>query len=122
MEKLSPHTHYVQGVAWDPLDRYLVSISCDRTARVFTPKGGNTFTSTTDRELFRTCNTPKIILKRRDYPSQETTSIMTSTALAENENEPLTTKRLPNSQNLFVDENLSSFFRRPAWSPEGDSI
>ena len=29
------HEHYVQGVAWDPQGIYLVSISCDRTARIY---------------------------------------------------------------------------------------
>ena len=29
------HEGYVQGVAWDPLDDFLVSMSCDRTARIY---------------------------------------------------------------------------------------
>ncbi|KAL1525958.1 hypothetical protein AB1Y20_020784 [Prymnesium parvum] len=29
------HEHYVQGVAWDPQGTHLVSLSCDRTARVY---------------------------------------------------------------------------------------
>ncbi|GLI71162.1 hypothetical protein VaNZ11_016228 [Volvox africanus] len=35
---LQDHGHYVQGVAWDPLGRYIVSQSADRTARVYAVK------------------------------------------------------------------------------------
>ena len=35
MQTLREHESYVQGVAWDPVDEFLVSISCDRTARVY---------------------------------------------------------------------------------------
>lgn len=29
------HEHYVQGVAWDPCDEHLVSVSCDRSVRLY---------------------------------------------------------------------------------------
>ena len=29
------HEHYVQGVAWDPADQYIVSVSLDRTSRIY---------------------------------------------------------------------------------------
>ena len=32
------HEHYVQGVAWDPVDEHLVSVSCDRTVRFYSSK------------------------------------------------------------------------------------
>ena len=32
--RLENHQHYVQGVAWDPLGRYLCSQSNDRTCKV----------------------------------------------------------------------------------------
>ena len=32
------HEHYVQGVAWDPADEYIVSVSLDRTARLYAGK------------------------------------------------------------------------------------
>jgi chromatin assembly factor 1 subunit B len=31
--RLADHSHYVQGVAWDPARRFLVSQSADRTCR-----------------------------------------------------------------------------------------
>ena len=35
MQTLRDHENYVQGVAWDPVDEYVVSLSCDRTARIY---------------------------------------------------------------------------------------
>ena len=32
------HDHYIQGVGWDPRDNYVVSVSCDRSARVYAPR------------------------------------------------------------------------------------
>ena len=31
--RLDQHTHYVQGVSWDPLGTYLLTMSSDRTCR-----------------------------------------------------------------------------------------
>jgi len=36
--QLSGHRHYVQGVAWDPLGRYVISMAADRTCRVHAVK------------------------------------------------------------------------------------
>lgn len=35
---LDSHCHYVQGVAWDPLGKYVASLSSDRTCRVYVNK------------------------------------------------------------------------------------
>lgn len=32
---LRDHVHFVQGVAWDPLNRFLVTCSCDRSSRIY---------------------------------------------------------------------------------------
>ena len=32
--RLDDHSHYVQGVAWDPVGHYIVSQSTDRTCKV----------------------------------------------------------------------------------------
>lgn len=34
-QTLYDHHNYVQGVSWDPQDEFLVSVSCDRSARVY---------------------------------------------------------------------------------------
>ncbi|KAJ8420842.1 hypothetical protein Cgig2_025876 [Carnegiea gigantea] len=35
---LDGHLHYVQGVAWDPLSKYVTSLSSDRTCRIYVNK------------------------------------------------------------------------------------
>lgn len=38
LQTLDTHAHYVQGVAWDPLGKYVASLSSDRTCRVYISK------------------------------------------------------------------------------------
>jgi len=38
LQKLDAHAHYVQGVAWDPLGKYVSSLSSDRTCRIYMNK------------------------------------------------------------------------------------
>jgi WD40 repeat protein len=38
--RFSDHQQYVQGVAWDPLDYVLLSVSSDRSVYTYKPKGG----------------------------------------------------------------------------------
>ncbi|EPS71597.1 hypothetical protein M569_03161 [Genlisea aurea] len=39
---LDGHAHYVQGVAWDPLGKYVASLSSDRTLRIYANKPSKT--------------------------------------------------------------------------------
>lgn len=38
LQTLDAHAHYVQGVAWDPLGKYVSSLSSDRTCRIYINK------------------------------------------------------------------------------------
>lgn len=38
LQTLDSHAHYVQGVAWDPLGKYVASLSSDRTCRIYINK------------------------------------------------------------------------------------
>lgn len=35
---LDSHLHYVQGVAWDPLDQFVASLSSDRSCKIYVKK------------------------------------------------------------------------------------
>lgn len=35
MHQIQDHSHYVQGVAWDPLDEYIATQSSDRCVALF---------------------------------------------------------------------------------------
>ena len=38
VQQFRDHSHYVQGVAWDPLGKYAVTQSADRSVRVYAPR------------------------------------------------------------------------------------
>ncbi|KNA08086.1 hypothetical protein SOVF_165860 [Spinacia oleracea] len=93
---LDAHLHYVQGVAWDPLSKYVASLSSDRTCRIYV-------------------NKPQKAkgVERMNYACQHVI-VKTEQQSADD------TKGLKN--HLFHDETLPSFFRRLAWSPDGSFL
>ncbi|XP_047327461.1 chromatin assembly factor 1 subunit FAS2 [Impatiens glandulifera] len=95
---LDGHIHYVQGVAWDPLGKYVATLSSDRTCRVYAKKHQNLKTKANDKMNY-VCQ--HVILKSEDQTAEEAKSSKT---------------------HLFHDETLPSFFRRLAWSPDGSFL
>lgn len=97
------HSHYIQGVAMDPLQNYLCTMSCDRTVRVYSrkvKKKHRTQDAMTEQRL--ELGKGKLIKYR---PGAKDSS--------SSEKAP---KRLP----LFAEEASSeSFFRRLAWTADG---
>lgn len=93
---LDGHLHYVQGVAWDPLSKYVTSLSSDRTCRIYVNKPQ------------RTKDTG-----RMNYVCQHVISKVEQQTADD-------AKCLKN--HLFHDETLPSFFRRLAWSPDGSFL
>lgn len=88
MSILSDHKGFVQGVAWDPLNQYLATLSTDRYFRVFD------------------INTKKVISRN------------SKCLLPVPESSPLHGKTI----RLFHDDTLQTFFRRLAFSPDGQLI
>ncbi|KAJ9177801.1 hypothetical protein P3X46_012973 [Hevea brasiliensis] len=94
---LDNHFHYVQGVAWDPLNKYVASLSSDRTCRVYIKK------PQTKTKGFEKIN----------YVCQH---VITKTE------HQLADDSKSSKNHLFHDETLPSFFRRLAWSPDGSFL
>ncbi|XP_004288334.1 PREDICTED: chromatin assembly factor 1 subunit FAS2 isoform X1 [Fragaria vesca subsp. vesca] len=94
---LDSHFHYVQGVAWDPLAKYVASLSSDRTCRIYLKKA-QTKTKGTDKTNY-IC---QHVISKAENPSSD------DSKSAKN--------------HLFHDETLPSFFRRLAWSPDGSFL
>ena len=138
---LTEHEHYVQGVAWDPLDQHLVSVSCDRTVKVYssqaTAKGGallhpaaESSVKTDERDY--SCHT--VITKRthahvasaraRDgdesaaAPVPSITPVVSVSPPSDNLSAASRSVKVP----LFLDDSVNSFYRRPDWSPEGSFL
>ncbi|EFJ49718.1 hypothetical protein VOLCADRAFT_58980, partial [Volvox carteri f. nagariensis] len=89
---LQDHGHYVQGVAWDPLGRYIASQLADRTARVYSVKPPP-----------QSC-----AMSRHVLSGIAVGAVCLAAAAAGTAKQP-----------LFSDDSLPTFFRRLAWSPDG---
>ncbi|CAI0428117.1 unnamed protein product [Linum tenue] len=97
-QMLDAHLHYVQGVAWDPLGKYVASLSSDRTCRVY-------------------CNKTKTKSKGVPEKSYICQHVITKAEQQQAKDDSKSTKT-----HLFFDETLPSFFRRLAWSPDGSFL
>ncbi|KAK9292780.1 hypothetical protein L1049_020760 [Liquidambar formosana] len=93
---LDAHFHYVQGVAWDPLAKYVASLSSDRTCRIYANKPQKTKGI---EKMNYVCQ--HVITKAEQQVTDDSKSA---------------------KSHLFHDETLPSFFRRLAWSPDGSFL
>ncbi|KAJ7553797.1 hypothetical protein O6H91_06G113500 [Diphasiastrum complanatum] len=110
---LTDHLHYVQGVAWDPAGQYLASVSGDRTCRIYSKKMQAKQNKGQDKKEF-VC---QYVIVKTDLPA--TNPVI---PIDKQDNNTLPTKVTPVNYHLFHDENLPSFFRRLAWSPDGSFL
>lgn len=116
------HTHFVQGVAFDPLGVYLASASSDRTVRVIPRKMPK-------KKILRRVQdkSPQIpptdhastvarLLSENKFELQRSKLVKYRKVQVEDGQDNVTFKR----QHLFADEpTLRSFVRRLAWTPDG---
>ncbi|XP_074301994.1 chromatin assembly factor 1 subunit FAS2-like [Silene latifolia] len=96
LQILDAHLHYVQGVAWDPLSKFVASISSDRSCRVYVNRPQKV--KGVEKMNF-VCQ--HLIIKAEQQTTDDTKS---------------------SKIHLFHDETLPSFFRRLAWSPDGSFL
>ncbi|OBA23943.1 WD40 repeat-like protein, partial [Metschnikowia bicuspidata var. bicuspidata NRRL YB-4993] len=95
--EISDHSHYVQGIAWDPLNKFFATQSADRSVNIYT-----------------------IAMNKGSSNSQLSTSLLSKLMKAET---PLFKVQLATKLNyLYHSENLQSFFRRLAFSPDGSLL
>jgi WD40 repeat protein len=144
----SNHSHYVQGVAYDPSNVYLASQSSDRTVRVLSRKvqskkkvlrpSNNCSTSTTctaippaehavavqqlltDSKLDFSMKTKQLKYRKNNKDTEDSA---TTTADGDGESAPATATTVNSSsakQYLYAAETtLESFVRRLAWTVDG---
>ncbi|XP_021713903.1 chromatin assembly factor 1 subunit FAS2-like [Chenopodium quinoa] len=93
---LDGHQHYVQGVAWDPLSKFVASLSSDRTCRIYVNKPQK---AKGVEKMNYACQ--HVIVKAEQQSADDTKCL---------------------KSHLFHDETLPSFFRRLAWSPDGSFL
>ncbi|CAK9257791.1 unnamed protein product [Sphagnum jensenii] len=104
---LNEHLHYVQGVAWDPAGQFVVSLSADRTCRIYSSQMIPT-SKGTDKGFY-VCQ--QVLAKTDLAPLKQNDKTDLNGSIAG-----------PSKHHLFHDETLPSFFRRLAWSPDASFL
>lgn len=119
---LDAHAHYVQGVAWDPLAKYIASLSSDRTCRIYIKKP-HTKSKVGDKANY-VC---QHVISKAGQQSSDDSRVKSDTAVYFSfhvwKNANQSTNIWQSAKNhLFHDETLPSFFRRLAWAPDGSFL
>jgi len=110
VNRLEGHTHYVQGVAWDPAGEFLVTQAGDRTARVWGPPPPRA--ASAKGAAAKRCAGADAVLHSKIVTAPAPAAAAGAAAGAP----------APPRAPMFHDENMPSFFRRLAWSPEGSVL
>lgn len=123
LQILDAHFHYVQGVAWDPLSKYVASLSSDRTCRIYANRPTK---SKGVEKMNYVCQ--HVITKAGQHSTddskvKELLIISSCFVVWMESNKPHSWVDMQSAKNhLFHDETLPSFFRRLAWSPDGSFL
>ncbi|KAI8807872.1 WD repeat protein Cac2 [Cladochytrium replicatum] len=104
---LKDHDHYVQGVAWDPRNQFVLSQSADRSINVYKIRTAGNKQSNSVVEKFGSLTKHHM---ERDK-KVESAEISPSKSL--------TSQHIQTNRRYFCDETLPSFFRRLTFSPDG---
>jgi len=99
------HKHFVQGVAWDPHQQFVLTQSADRTCKIYALRPPPASKKKKEKTKSPAC------VAAKDFYCLHTMSKRIVTGKPE--------EGSLQRQALFADESVPSFFRRPAWSPDG---
>ena len=134
MQQFVDHLNFVQGVSWDPVGKFIVSQSSDRTCRVYQP--------TKQKRKDKLNYFCSHVLKFREYqtnaaelsnslnpseppPNADLSSPLNLQNIQENPADPKkisegeSVQKDSSRHRLFLGDTLNSFFRRCGWSPDG---
>lgn len=104
------HKHFVQGVAWDPLQQFVVTQSADRTCKVYALRPPP---ASKKKSKSKKTGMPASVASKEFYCSHTMSKRIVGSSSGDTQ---------PQRQALFHDESLPSFFRRPSWSPDGSFL
>lgn len=119
---LRDHSHFVQGVAWDPWDHFLITASADRSVKIWqrttaSKKRSNT-SNINGADAINPVSHETPTVSNTKKSSRKGFYIAPLQKLYRDNEDPLGVK----FPALFHDETLVSFFRRPEWSPDGSIL
>ncbi|KAF1333688.1 Chromatin assembly factor 1 subunit b-like protein, partial [Globisporangium splendens] len=139
-ERRKDHTQYVQGVAWDPLNEYLITEGNDRSCRVYTLNGFDPVSRLSTKKVAKRCTCIQTI-KTRELPLDPAKQVAAPPAAVKDEKadaESSVIKQTPGStlegsattgetakaavpkHRMFLDDTCPAFARRPTWTPDGN--
>ncbi|KAJ1825654.1 Chromatin assembly factor 1 subunit [Coemansia sp. RSA 2599] len=133
VQVLADHSHYVQGVAWDPLGAFLVTQSSDRSMRTYRWHADVAAARKPGAELATQLSVhfsmPRVGQENKEAAEEDQLAaaedaeaemdVEAGAADAEADSGVQQRPAARRTQRLFHDDNLTSFFRRPAISPDG---
>jgi len=127
LARLEGHSHYVQGVAWDPLGEFVATQSGDRTCRLHAAAGGPAGKGGRrgGRKGAGAAGMPPAGAAAAAAGDLVCRNVLARGGKASAAAEPASpgagggAARPRAGQFIFGDENLPTFFRRLAWSPDG---
>lgn len=140
-ERRKDHTQYVQGVAWDPLNEYLVTEGNDRSCRVYSLNGFDPVSRLSSKKVAKKCVCVQTI-KTREFPVPTTEKEKANHKPKESIAQPPLTTDAESKQStagesnaaeesaaraaaapkhrMFLDDTCPAFARRPTWTPDGN--
>jgi len=115
-----PHSNFVQGVAWDPLQHMVVTQSRDRSCRVYFFKRQKYMNRNVTIKTAPVNESSAVVVATTTTDTVETNIATTEEEVAVlkstfDESVPTPCKGV----NLFADDTVDNFFRRPSFSPDG---
>lgn len=119
----SDHSHFVQGVAFDPLGVYVASMGSDRTVRVYARKAPNKF----KKKVLRPKDANDGPIPPPDHAAM-VEQLLISSKLDLGKAKTIKSRELSSGEDgappkrtpLFADEStVESFFRRLSWTTDG---
>lgn len=132
-ERRKDHTQYVQGVAWDPLNEYLVTEGNDRSCRVYSLNGFDPVSRLSSKKAVKKCVCVQTI-KTREFPAPKAASVKVDPTPEEPTGQRAVTVDAESAQptaaedsaarapkhRMFLDDTCPAFARRPTWTPDGN--
>ena len=106
---LANHKHFVQGVAWDPHQQFVVTQSADRTCKVYALRP----LAASKRKSQKKGHRLACVASKEFYCHATMSKRVLGSSMSESH---------PQRHALFHDESMPSFFRRPSWSPDGSFV
>ena len=103
------HKHFVQGVAWDPHQQYIVTQSADRTCKIYALRPP----AASKKKVQKKRKAQACVLAKEFYCSHTISKRVVASRSQDGQ---------PQRHALFHDESMPSFFRRPSWSPDGSCL